>query len=91
MSGVYSGDGFLLSWFVSLLAFIYLLSLLIFLFESSLFILLSLLALLLPRMLRASRTLRGAAVTDEELGAATLLEPEKGMIDCHYLFTLNRG
>ena len=55
---------------------IYLLSLLSFLLESSLFILLSLLALLLPRMLRASRTLRGVAATEEELGAATLLEPE---------------
>ena len=63
---------------------IYLLSLLSFLFESSLFILLSLLALLLPRMLSASRTLRGVAATEEELGAATLLEPEKGIMDRHY-------
>ena len=69
---------------------IYLLSLLSFLFESSLFILLSLLALLLPRMLRASRTLRGVAATEEEFGAATLLEPEKEMIDRHYLLkTIN--
>ena len=59
-----------------------LLSLLSFLLESSLLTLLSPAAEeedddLLPRMLRASRTLRGAA--EEELGAAfTLLEPEEG-------------
>ena len=61
----------------------HLLSLLSFLLESSLPTLLSPAAAeeeeddLLPRMLRASRTLRGAA--EEEEGAAfTLLEPEKG-------------
>ena len=68
----------------SFLSCLYLLSLLSFLLESSLFILLSLLALLLPRMLRASRTLRGAAAMEDELGAATLLEPEKGMTGRHY-------